>query len=339
MNRRAFLSLGMGGLLAIPLAAEPRTRAARQSAPLAILTRPETRALLGRVASVGDLIPAGLSPRSNRDALPAARTRERVDAGLQALLGPEPWSRLFRPEDVVAIKINGLASGVLSPRREIVAAVIHGLRRAGVPAGQVIVWDRTTQELERSGFALQTGPQDVRVYGTDALRGGGYAESFETCGAVGSLLSRIVTHYATALINIGVLKDHDLAGLSAGMKNLYGAIHNPNRYHDSACDPYVAEVAALPSIRAKLRLTVIDAVLAQAEGGPAFAPDWIWPCNRILLAVDPVAADHRAGELLAAERARRGLPSLAAAGRAPTWIATAAYLGLGHDETTTVVDV
>ena len=50
----------------------------------------------------------------------------------------------------------------------------------------------------------------------DALRGGGYGSALETSGPVGSLISRILTDYATVLINVGVLKDHDLAGVSAG---------------------------------------------------------------------------------------------------------------------------
>ena len=258
---------------------------------------------------------------------------------MEALLGGEPWAQLFGPRDTVAIKINGLASGLLSPRPEVVAAIVAGLRSAGVAAGRIILWDRTSREVERSGFPLQLDPADVRAYGTDALRGGGYSTQLHTFGSVGSLVSRIITQYATALINVGVLKDHNLAGLSAGMKNLYGAIHNPNRYHEHGCDPFVAEVTALGPIRARLRLTVIDAILAQAEGGPAYVADWIWPCDRLLLAVDPVAADRAAADRLDEERARRGLPSLLETDRAPTWIATAARLGLGRAEPIRLIEV
>jgi hypothetical protein len=234
-----------------------------------------------------------------------------------ALLGPGAWERLFAPEDVVAIKINGLASGHLSPHTGLVWAVIDALRSIGIPDGKIIIWERTTRELERSGFALQTGADGVRAYGTDALRGGGYGREFESFGSVGSLVSRIVGEYATAFINIGVLKDHDLAGVSAGMKN-------------QACDPYVAEVTALPSVRRTLRLTIIDAILAQAEAGPAYRPDWIWACNRLLMALDPVACDRVAWSLIEDERARRGLPSLAEVQREPRWIESAAHLGLGR---------
>jgi uncharacterized protein (DUF362 family) len=291
------------------------------------------------VVAVRDLIPAGAIPASNRDPLPEERVRARLDAGLRELLGPEPWARLLGPGDVVAIKVNGLAAPHLSPRPELVRAIAAGARAAGVPEDGVIVWDRSTRELERAGFPLQTQPGGMRAYGTDALRGGGYAAALESSGAVGSFVSRIVAEYATVLINVGVLKDHDLAGISAGMKNLYGAIHNPNRYHDGGCDPYVAQVAALPSLRRCLKLTVIDAVLAQAEGGPAYSARWVRPCDRVLLAVDPVACDATAWELLEGLRAAAGLPTLTEARRAPRWIATAAGIGLGQHAGLRVTEV
>jgi uncharacterized protein (DUF362 family) len=336
IDRRRFLRAGLGSLCwgGAALAGGPPPRAsagapgeARQTDAALPSAPPEMR---GRVVALTGLLPPGAAPRSNRDALPAPRIAERLQTGMRALLGPDPWRRIAGSGDRVALKINGLASGTLSPRPELVAAMVAGLRGAGVPAGAITIWDRTTREVERSGFPRQTAPDAVRAYGTDALRGGGYGSALETSGPVGSLISRILTDYATVLINVGVLKDHDLAGVSAGMKNLYGVIHNPNRYHDSACDPYVAHVSALPAVRRRLRLTVVDAILAQAELGPAFAPEWIWPCDRILLAVDPVAGDQIAWNWIEAQRRRMGLPTLEEAQRAPRWIATAARLGLGE---------
>lgn len=341
MNRRSFLR-GALGMLATPTVigrttADNSTTTADNSttAELSVYHRPGLTARRGRVALVSDLIPGGTVLRSNLDPLPLERCRHRLDAGMSALLGATPWTALFDPTDTVAIKINGLAAGRLSPRRELITAIIDLLQGAGVSPGRIIVWERTSRELQRCGFALQTGESEVRVYGTDALRGGGYSETIESFGSVGSLPSRIITDYSTALINVGVLKDHDLAGISAGLKNLYGVIHNPNRYHDNACNPYVAEVAALPSVRRKLRLTIIDAVLAQAHGGPAFASQWLWPCNRLLIGVDPVAVDQIAWELIEQRRATLGLPDLKSRNRAPDWIATAAALGLGNNKNLT----
>ena len=339
MHRRDFLRLGLGAALLPGLEAAARDETIPSPlAPSAIEGLGAER-LLGRVVAAGDLIPTGMTLASNRDALPDERVRARLDAGLAVLLGPDPWRQLVEPKDVVAIKVNGLGAPLLAPRPELVRAIIAGVRSAGVPADRVIVWDRSTHELERSGFPLQTASGDVRAYGTDALRGGGYTTELDSFGEVGSFVTRIVAEYASVLINVGVFKDHDLAGVSAGMKNLYGTIHNPNRYHDHGCDPYVAHVAALPSIRRRLKLTVIDAVLGQAEGGPAYVAGWIWPCDRILLACDPVACDQVVWDWIERQRATKGLPTLAEVKRAPSWIATAARLGLGRNSAVRVEEV
>ena len=76
----------------------------------------------------------------------------------------------------------------------------------------------------------------VRIFGTDA-DGVGYGPDLVAHLGVGSLFSRIQAGYVTASISLAILKDHGLAGVTAGMKNYFGAIHNPNKYHDSGCDP------------------------------------------------------------------------------------------------------
>ncbi len=360
MDRRGFLAFGIGGAAiaatqaligrvparaqsppsatgattagATASSAAPAAAASTPTATLDVYEHLGRERLLGRVVGVGGIIPAGRTLVSNRDALPQPLLEQRLQTGMEALLGPEPWAQICGPKDVVAIKLNALPPGLIAPRPELVRAIVARLIAARVRAPNIILWDCDTRMLEGSGFTRQTGTDDVRVYGTDALRAGGYGENFEFFGAVGSLVSRIVTEYATVLINVGVLKAHDLSGVSVGMKNLYGAIHNPNRYHDNNCDPFIPQVVSLPSIRAKLRLTVIDAVLGQAEGGPSYDAAWIWPCDRLLLAVDPVACDRVGADLIEARRAAIGLPTLAIAGRPPRFIRSGAQLGLGRDE-------
>jgi len=116
------------------------------------------------------------------------------------------------------------------------------------------------------------------------------------------------------------------------MKNWYGVIHNPNKYHDNGCDPYIADVARYPYIRNKLRLTVLDGVIAQCHGGPAFRRGGIFELGMVAASTDPVAADLWAWREIESERARRGLPTLEAAGRPVRFLATAAKAGLGIDD-------
>jgi len=48
-------------------------------------------------------------------------------------------------------------------------------------------------------------------------------------GSVGSLLSTTLTRTCDAVVNLPVLKDHGIVGVTMALKNLFGAIHNPNK--------------------------------------------------------------------------------------------------------------
>jgi uncharacterized protein (DUF362 family) len=126
-----------------------------------------------------------------------------------------------------------------------------------------------------------------------------------------------------------VLKDHNLAGVSLGMKNFFGAIHNPNKYHDYNCDPFVADVVSHRFIGAKWRLTVCDATRAQYHGGPTRNPGFAWTFGGMLVGADFVATDAVAADLLERQRAAKELKPLAREKRPAKHIATAAARGLG----------
>jgi len=83
-------------------------------------------------------------------------------------------------------------------------------------------------------------------------------------------------------------------------------------------------------IKDKLRLTVLDALVAQCHGGPAFSARWAWPCGTVLASRDPVALDTVAWRIIDEQRLKLGLQSLASEKREPKWIAAAAALGLGE---------
>jgi uncharacterized protein (DUF362 family) len=233
--------------------------------------------------------------------------------------------RLFEPSDVVGVKLNCLAGRRMSPRPETVGALVHWLVAGGVPRDRVILFERSSRELRGAGFEIRRDGGGPLCYGTD----NDYDRKPSVSGEIGSCFARLVSTTCTALISFGVVKDHDLAGVSAGMKNWYGVIHNPNKYHDKQCDPYVADVMRHPFIADKLRLTVLDGVVAQCHGGPAFRAGTVFDLGRLVVSTDPVAADLWAWQVIDAERVRRGMPTLEAAGRPPRFIATAAGYGLG----------
>ena len=262
------------------------------------------------------------------DALDAAKLREALGAVVARAAGEatpvDALRRLFRPSDVVGIKVNCIAGRGLSSRPEVALALANWLQAAGVSADRIVIWDRTERELRDAGFAPSRGP-GVKVLGTDT----DYDPKVREWGPSGSCFARVLVEDITALINLGVLKDHGLAGVSVGMKNWYGAVHNPNKLHSEGCNPFIPHLAAYPLIHDKLRLTIADGTTGQCHGGPGRAPRWAWPYQGFLASTDTVALDAVGWRVIEARRQEVGLRTLAEEGREPRYIADAHKLGLG----------
>ncbi len=235
------------------------------------------------------------------------------------------WLSLFAPADRIGIKVNSLGGRNISTHHELAYAVAHQLTACGIPARNIIIWDRLTRELSKAGYTITKQGSFVRCFGTD----NDYEFRPEISGSIGSCFSKILTRKCNAIISIPVLKDHDLAGVSLNLKNFYGAIHNPNKYHDNGCDPFIADLNTHAHIKNKMRLVIIDALTAQCHGGPAFRPQWSWPYGGIIASRDPVAADLVGTRILEKQRRFKGLPTLQKEGRYPKHIHTAAQQGLG----------
>ncbi|MGO9862424.1 MAG: DUF362 domain-containing protein [Terriglobales bacterium] len=233
----------------------------------------------------------------------------------------EPWKKLVRPGEKVGIKVNALGGRGLSSNLQLVEAICQRLQEAGIRASDIVIWDRETEEMEHSGCQISTAAGRVQCFGTDRV---GYEDELVTYGSVGSRLSKILTERCDALINVPVLKDHDGAGVTIALKNMYGVIHNPNKYHPNGCNPYVADLNMLPAIRTKMRLTICDATTACYEGGPGFKPQYSWKENALIVSQDPVALDHSGWRIIESKRAEMKLKTLEADSRAPRYIATAA---------------
>jgi uncharacterized protein (DUF362 family) len=238
-------------------------------------------------------------------------------------------SALFRAEERVGIKVNTIGGRSISTRPEVALALSGWLAANGLREKNLYVWDRTTRELRGAGYATGAAREGVKVFGTDA-DGVGYGPALVSHLDVGSLFSRILTEFVTASISLAVLKDHGMAGVTAGMKNYFGAIHNPNKYHDSHCDPYVAQVFDAPPVRTRHRVSVLDALVVQFHRGPSFHSRWAAKFGGLVFSLDPVAADAAGWTIIERLRAGAGLPSLEDEGRAPKYLATAERMGLGR---------
>jgi len=246
-----------------------------------------------------------------------------LDHAMEGLFGDpiQCWSKIARPGQMVALKVNTLGGRGLSTNVLLVEAICERLQGVGVRANEILVFDRDSAEMERAGLHIRAGGNQVQCFGTDQV---GFEDELSQFGQVGSRLSRILTRHCDVLINVPVLKDHDGAGVSIALKNMYGVIHNPNKYHPNGCDPYIADVNMLPEIRTKVRMHICDATTACYEGGPAFKPQFAWPENALIVSEDPVALDQTGWQIIEHKRAQEEMKTLAADGRAPRYIATAA---------------
>ena len=261
----------------------------------------------------------------------ADRYRQMLQAGWQALVGEKKTSAAVRkilPGGVIGMKTNCLAKRFNSTPVALVEALAQTLEEAGFEDNDLVIWERTSRELAEAGFALNASSRGIRCLGTDA-NGLGYSKSFYSSGLVDSLVSRILTDLVDHNLNLPVLKDHSIAGLSAGLKNMYGAIHNPNKFHDNNCDPYCAHINSLEPVRLKNRMTIIDAVRVQYDGGPGYMPQFLADYGGLIIGDDPVATDRVALKILERLRSDNGRPPLREVKREAKYLQTAQALGLG----------
>ena len=264
----------------------------------------------------------------------SGRLLRMLDRAVQSFYGcdsaTEAWRRVVRPGEVVGLKVNCLAGRGASTGVPLVEVLCERLQQAGIREKHIVIWDRLNSDLESAGFRVGWR-QHIRCIGNDSA---GYEDDLAVYGSVGSLLSKTLTRACDAVINLPVLKDHGITGVTLALKNFFGAIHNPNKYHVNSGDPYVADVNMLTPIRQKLRLSICDATTAQYEGGPSFMPQWTWPFNGLIVARDSVALDYTGWGIIEQKRAEKGLLSLRTLKREPAYIATAAGppYSLGTDD-------
>ena len=169
-----------------------------------------TNSLAAGVLNPGVVATADL----DADTVNANTARHALASAIAAATGDETtvegMRRLFLPSDVVGIKLNCLAGPRMSPRVELVEALVELLADAGVARNRIIVFERSSRELQRAGYSIRRSGGRYLCYGTD----NDYESRPSDSGAIGSCYARLVSTECTALVSFGVVKDHDLAGVS-----------------------------------------------------------------------------------------------------------------------------
>jgi hypothetical protein len=110
------------------------------------------------------------------------------------------------------------------------------------------------------------------------------------------------------------------------MKNHYGSIDAPGSMHGNNCNPYIADLNALPVIRDKTRLVIGDALRTCPYNWNQMTKE-----NKIAVSLDPIAHDVFARYVLAERRKADGRQVGHITGKS-RYLETAVELGLGADK-------
>ncbi len=337
INRREFVTTstalaGMGLLSSLPgmaAAAEPAgSLVARAPAGFAPLTMP------GRVVKVsakGDF--ASIMQRNQIWPKPEI-AKGLLERALTELTGTpnmvEAIKKFVHKDDIVAIKPNGIAGQSMCSSFELIAPLVEACIAAGVPANHITVYEQFTSYL----LATRVGAPKF-----DLPKGVGIAvhnnKDFPMPGV--KVYEGITTKYcrpfmaATAVINLGLVKDHSICGYTGALKNMtHGTINNPEAHHAHYANPQIAMLYAHPIMTSRVRLHIAEAFRLMYNGGPLFKqPNAVIPHGAIYVSTDPVALDTVGLDAVDKERTHRKLRTLAESGRAAKYIQSAGDLGLG----------
>lgn len=263
----------------------------------------------------------------------------------------EAWSRFLTQKDIVGIKINTNHTRCYASRG-LIEAVINSLLNYGLHPGQIVVWDRFQTEygLKSIGYDLQNDPTGIRWISTDMEgigydlkhyyfhpaidegKKGWYAKTEEFRDPKLSYFSRIVTEIATKIINLSTMKHHSITGITLSLKNLsFGATNNTPRFHRGGYVQAIPQVFNSVWLRDKSILHIIEGINGVFHKGPVDnGPDYVWPGGKLIMSIDPVAADSHGLKLINEERKKRNLSLIGDSEQGLDYINKASQIGLGE---------
>jgi hypothetical protein len=264
--------------------------------------------------------------------------RQMMEQGMTSLTGApgwtDAWRSMFEKGDVVGIKVSPVGGKNLCSDGTVLHSILDGLKEAGVPANDVIVFNRYHDETYEAGIDKWI-PAGVHFefaserYNDTQLDMDGYdqdhfmemalikpGESLTDPHFRRSYVAKIVTQKINKLINLPILKHHQSAGVTIALKNMsHGMVNNVNRSHLTptlnACGVFIPSVVSLPVIREKAVLHICDGVKASYHGGPSGRPKYMWEHRTLYFATDPVALDKTGLKVIDAKRAAMGMRSIA----------------------------
>jgi len=333
-SRRAFLGSLAAGAAVLGSGddafAGPSGLAARPPAGFAPLSIPGK---VVKVSRANTLQPNGLWPTEES----ARLMLERVMAELTGLsdLGAA-FGKFVHKDDKVAIKPNGIAGkngATMASNKELVLEVVKGVMAAGVPASSIVIYEQYPAFLAGTRIASRGAVMDASFPAgiTATIHENKDATMPEIqVNGIGTKFVRPFTE-ATAVINVGLIKDHSICGYTGCLKNItHGSTINPHAFHEHNASPQIASLYAQDVVKSRVRLHIVDAFKLIYDEGPLDTnKKRRVPHEAVYAGTDPVALDMLGWGVVEEWRRNNQLPSLKEAGREPTYIRIAGDLGLG----------
>ena len=290
-------------------------------------------AFAARTAGPGDVVRVVHPGMMGRQFPVEEIARQMVFTAVQRLTGETDPGRAFghfvAPGDKVGVKVNCLAGRFSSTSREVAYAVVEGVRRAGVPDANIMVFDQYPWALLQARYLAPDLAGAVRTAHHDEVADG-FTDEFRLVGCRVRWAKNFL--WCDKVISVPVIKDHNLTGITCAFKNIAcGVIDAPPHIHRAIHD-VMPRLYASDEVRSRVALIVADASVIQYSNGPKVDLEFRKPLNTVFATTDPVAMDALARDVVEAARAERRLPSILRQSRAPRYIDVAAALGLGVAE-------
>jgi uncharacterized protein (DUF362 family) len=236
--------------------------------------------------------------------------------------GQAAWAKFIEPNDIVGIKINPSGAPACCSSPEILREIIASLQTVGVPARNILVYDRYSYEMDIGSYqallppgvrivGIQDAFVDVSGYDPNVFCSATFFGEWETRSYMASIVSEVVTK----IINVPTMKDHSASGVTGALKNLaYGTFNNVARSHrapHSFTNPLIGLMCTVEPLRSKAVLHIMDGMRQVWHGGPLTqVQDFIDQAGILLVGTDPVALDTIELEAIEKRRRERGAPSL-----------------------------
>ncbi len=265
------------------------------------------------------------------------------------------WSSLVSPNDIIGIKISAAGGELFTTHHEVVNAIVDGLVAAGHARNSIIVWDRSLGGIKEAGYRPDSEGYQLKAV---APRDGYDPKATFSAPLLGKLVwgdfeykaepgksvplsdtqntsnishfSRIIANEVTKIINVPVMSNTEMNGITGCLYNVtIPNVDNWRRFAQSTGfgAGSIAEIYSHPLVGKKVVLNLMDGLVGQYAGGPQSQPLFSEHHATLYASKDPVALDAVALKKLEEWRKRGSLPAI---GRIGAYVQMASQIGLGN---------